>query len=685
MNRTALVTTTLAAFLFAGTLPAQTPNTSTQDSVHRAAHAITPEDILSIRELDDLRLSPDGKRIAFVVREPVDPKFPRLPRSSNIWIMPTDASERPRPMVPDIKNAASPLWSPDGRTLAFLSDRGVGGNSSAAQPDQVHLLRVDGGDGGQVDRLTSAPGGVEQFAWSPDGKTIAFVARDQATAEEQQREAAGYDAIEVDRNFKYNRLWVTNLSDRKAVQVTKQDFEINELAWSPKGNELALVIARTPKPEDSFLLSLVVVNRSSGDVARTLSTNAVPISGLLRWSPDSRSITFLEGVKEFASWVSVVASDGGTAAGVVRPLMKEYSGTVYTLDWTSDSKHLLAQSVEGTRQALLTIDSNSGAVRKLADVIQSQWDWSFSTDGQTIVYTAQTPESPSDIWVLTKDGQPRQITNFNPQTKSWRLGKVREVEWKNSKDGLTRRGVLITPPGYQPGKLYPTVVNTHPGNTPWWAGLHAKWWAWGHLLASNGYVVFLPNTRGVTGEGWRLHATTMDWGGMAFQDLMDGVDYLVAQRIADPNRLGIGGWSNGGFMTEYAITRTRRFKAAVAQAGHADFFSLHGTSPYMHVSHHISTPDSPYHNRKWYDDHSPITLIRNCRTPTLLIHGINDGGVPVGQAYEFYSGLRDVGVETELVVYPRERHSIQEYPHQLDLQKRVLAWFDKYLKAVDRR
>jgi dipeptidyl aminopeptidase/acylaminoacyl peptidase len=675
MNRMALISLALSVFLCAGTLLAQSPNKSTQNAVEGAAHAITPENILSIRDIRELQLSPDGKQIAFVVREPADPKLPRQPRASNIWIVPSDGSQRPHPMVPHLKNAYSPFWSPDGRTLAFLSDRGVDATDSAGQGDQVYLLRVDGGDAAMVERLTSVPGGVEGFAWSPDGKMIAFVARDQGTPEEQQREAAGYDAIEVDRNYKYNRLWVTNLSDRKAVQITKQDFEINEIAWSPKGDELALDIAATP--DDSVHLSLVVVNRLTGEIARTLSAN-ISLPGCLKWSPDGRWITFLEGppTKEFSSWVSVVPSGGGT----VRPLMKDYSGTVIALDWTPDSKHLLAQSIEGTREALLKIDSATAAVSKLADIIQTIWEFSFSTNGQTIVYTAQTPESPSDIWVLTKDAPPRQVTDFNPQTKSWRLGKVREVEWKNSKDGLTRRGVLITPPGYQPGKLYPTVVNTHPGDTAWWAGLHAKWWAWGHVLASNGYVVFLPNTRGVTGEGGRLHATTADWGGMAFQDLMDGVDYLVAQRLADPNRLGIGGWSNGGFMTEYAITHTTRFKTAVAEAGHSDFFSLYGTSSGMRSSMRITTPDSPHKNRKWYDDHSPITLIRNCRTPTLLIHGIRDGGVPVGQAYEFYNGLKDMGVETEMVVYPREGHNIQEYAHQLDLQKRVLAWFDKHLK-----
>src|SRR3989442_252452 len=669
----ALVAMTLGTFLSAGTGLAQNLVTSSPISKGRDARLITPEAVLSLREPRELQISPDGKQVAFRVREPADPKLPRAPRKTNIWIVPTDGSELPRPLIPNLDKATSPHWSPDGHWLAFLSDRGESGVDDPGATIQVYLVRRDGG---KAERLTSVPGGVEDFAWSPDNRMIAFVARDQPTAKEQERQSAGDDTVEVDRNFKYSKLWVSNLSDRKAVQVTKQDFEINELAWSPKGDEIALVVAKTQKPEDSLLLSLVVVNRSTGEVVRTLSTN-VELAGGLRWSPDGRWITFYEGppTKDFSAWVSVIAASGGT----VRPLLKDYSGSVIALEWTPDSKGLLAQSIEGTRQALLTIDATTGAVRKLADIIQTIWEFSFSTNGQTIVYTAQTPDSPSDIWVWTKEAQPRKITDFNPQTKSWRLGKVREVEWKNSKDGLTRRGVLITPPGYQPGKLYPTVVNTHPGDTAWWAGLHAKWWAWGQLLASNGYVVFLPNTRGVSGEGWRLHATIADWGGMAYQDLMDGVDYLVAQKIADPNSLGIGGWSNGGFMTEFAITHTTRFKAAVAQAGHSDFFSLYGTS-YLRAALRVFTPDSPYHNRKSYDEFSPITFIRNCRTPTLLIHGINDGGVPVGQAYEFYTGLKDVGVEAEMVIYPREGHNIQEYSHQLDVQKRVVAWFDKHLK-----
>jgi dipeptidyl aminopeptidase/acylaminoacyl peptidase len=627
-------------------------------------HTITPADALSIREPDEIKVSPNGKQIALIVNEPNDPKKPREPRASNIWVVPADGHEPPHPLVADLKNASTPRWSPDGRTLAFLSD------------DQIYLL--SDGERKAV-RLSNVAGGVQQFEWSPDGKMIAFLARDPATAEEESRRAAGDDAVvRPASNLKYSRLWLANLTDGKATQVTKQDFEIVEFAWSPTGNEFALIVAPTPADEDSYNLSLVIINRSTGEVTRTLTKNVVPITGLLRWSPDGQWITFYEfpPTKESNNWLSLAPARGGE----IRPLLKDYKGSVLIAEWTLDSRNLLVQSVEGTHEIIARVDIASGAFSKITDVIQSQWGASLGTNGETIAYLAQTPDSADDIWVIEKNAPPRRLTDFNPQTKSWALGKVSEVVWKNSKDALVRRGVLITPPGYVQGNLYPVVVNTHPGNTAWWTGFHAsRWWDWGQLLASNGYVVFLPNTRGVTGEGGAMHATIDHWGEMAFQDLMDGVDYLIAQKIADPNRLGIGGWSNGGFMAEYTITRTTRFKAAVAQAGHSDFFSIYGTSD-LRDGLRRTSKQSPYDDRKWYDEHSPITFIKNCRTPTLLLHGEFDSGVPLGQAQEFYTGLRDAGVEAELVVYPRERHSIQEYSHRIDVQKRMLAWFDKHLK-----
>ena len=637
------------------------PNALTQ-----TRHLITPEDVLTIRELSDVRLSPDGKVIAFVVSEPNDPSKPRERRASNIWVVPSAGPEPPRPLIPDLKSADTPRWSPDGRTLAFLSnpaDVSGAGESST----QIYLLR----DGAKsASQLTSVAGGVQEYAWSPDGRMIAFTARDQGAQEDA--------TVFPEPDLKYSRLWIANVDDHKATKIPAQNFEIEELAWSPDSNELALVVAPTPRNEDSYNLSLVVINRTTGEVLRSVTKNVAPVGGMLRWSPDGQWITFYEfpATKESNNWLSLARARGGE----IRPLLKNYPGSVLKSEWAADAKSLIALSVAGTHEVISSIDIASGAAQKITEVTRSQWGASLSIAGDKIAYLAQTPESADDVWVIEKNRSPQRLTDFNPQTKQWAFGKVREVTWKNSKDGLLRRGVLITPPNYKPGDLYPTIINTHPGDTAWWIGFHSsRWWDWGQLLASNGYVVFLPNTRGVTGEGGEMHATIDRWGELAFQDLIDGVDYLIDQRIADPNRLGIGGWSNGGFMTEYAITRTTRFKAAVAEAGHSDFFSLYGTS-YLRDGLRRTSQHSPYVDRRWHDEHSPITLIKNCRTPALLLHGQLDSGVPAGQAYEFYTGLRDAGVESELVIYPREGHSIQEYSHRVDLQKRMLAWFDKHLK-----
>jgi Tol biopolymer transport system component len=219
-------------------------------------------------------------------------------------------------------------------------------------------------------RLTNAPGGVEDYEWSPDGKMIAFVARDQATPEEQARRAAGDDAIvRPERDLKYTRLWVVNLSDGKATQVTKQNFEILEFAWSPAGDELALTVAPTPKDEDSYNLSLVVVSRSTGEVARTLTKNVPPITGLLRWSPDGRWITFYEfpPTKESNNWLSLAPARGGE----LRPLLKDYKGSVLKVEWAPDSRSLIVLSVEGTSEVISRVDIDTGAFHKITDVIRS--------------------------------------------------------------------------------------------------------------------------------------------------------------------------------------------------------------------------------------------------------------------------------------------------------------------------
>jgi len=634
------------------------------DALRLSGQPISPRDISEVRLASDVRLSPDARRVAFVVSEPAESG--RALRRSRIWIVATDGSERPRLQISG-GDDRSPRWSPDGEKLAFLSVREESSPGAGEATRQIYQAAANSEEG-SAQRLTSVGGGVDEFAWSPDGRLIAFAAPEPAIDE---------DPILVGRQLRYTRLGIVNVAEGTTTLVTGRDFDVQEFAWSPDGGEIALVVAPTPRPEDQFGLALVVVNRRTGKIARRLSEN-VAFSGGLRWSPDGQLITFFEcpPTREFGSWLAMVPAAGGE----VRPLLKDSISTTLRAEWAPDSKSLLLLTEEGTGQALLRLDATTGRSRRVADVVNSQWEFSFSTNGTTIAYLNQSMRSPSDVWLVAPGVSPRRLTDLNPQTRNWRLGSVRSVSWKNSKDGMTRKGILITPPDFEAGRPYPTIIEGHPGDTPWWTGWLGSWWSWGQLLASHGYVVFLPNYRGVNGEGWKMHATIGDWGGMAFQDLMDGIDALVEQRIADPNRLGMGGWSNGGFMTEWAITHTTRFRAAVAQAGHSDFFSLAGTS-YSRASLKISFGD-PFTNRAVYDAHSPMTFIRSCRTPTLLLHGANDSGVPVGQALEFYSGLKANGVQAEMVIYPREGHSIRERAHQEDLQNRVLAWFDGHLKEV---
>jgi dipeptidyl aminopeptidase/acylaminoacyl peptidase len=623
----------------------------------------TPEDLVDIRSVADPRISPDGKRIAFVVTEPGDSSKPDKARDDNVWIVPVDGSEPARLFAFSGKSENTPRWSPDGRWLAFLSDRGDDGQT------QIWLMRADGGE---AEKLTGAKAGVDGYKWSPDGRMIAFLARDAITDDEQKKQAMHDDAIHIDHDYKYERLWMIGLNDRKPALVTRQNIEVNEFDWSPDAASFAIAFTSTPVFE--LKSRLAVMRWSDGELLRTLTDN-VSSSSNVRWSPDGTGILFFESSPTgWSNWLALVSPGGGQA----RPLLKDYPGTLWAGEWGPDSKHLIAEAAVDTRVKLLRIDVQSGEAITLADILNSGPDFSVSADGRTLPFVNEKPDSPGDIWSFAIGGQLRQLTALHSQIPFLKLGNVREVSWKNRKDGQVLHGVLVTPADFRSGEPYPTIVEAHVGDSAWSSGWQGSWWQWAQLLASNGYVVFLPNARGVTGQGWKLHETITDWGGSAFDDIMDGVDSLIEQKIADPNRLGIGGWSNGGFMTTWAITHTNRFKAAVAFAAPVDFQIEWGVAGFGRSWSTLW--DTPMRARAVYDAHSPFHFVQNCTTPTLILHGETDPNAPIAQAYEFYHALKALGTESEMVVYPREGHSIQERAHQIDFQNRVLAWYAKHLK-----
>ena len=635
---------------------------------------ISPKDIQNIRTVSDVQLSPDGHRVAYVVRDLQEAKSLEEGAQNRVWVVKTDGTEVPQELAKHLKNAAFPRWAPDGHSLAFFSE---GVQSSDSIGNQIYLLR---GGSTKPERLTSTKGGVGWFEWSPDSKLIAFMTRGQKSEAELKKESEGDDAFEVDRDLRFSQLWVLSLVDGSVVQVPQQSFEIKTFAWSPDESEFAAFIVPTPILNDAFHPSLVVIERATGKVVRTLSEKAGPLP-TLQWSPNGKFILFNEFSQpppnSIASWYFATVPSAG---GPVRPILGDQPFDVLDAQWSPDSTHVVAQILANTQGYLASIDTSDSALVRLADVFTSRGDFNFSTNGRLTAYLNQTTDSPNDVWIVGSDKSATKLTNLNPQISGWNLSPATVVRWKDTQDGLDLDGLLVTPPGFQKGHRYPTIVQAHTGDSAWCRGWLASWSDWAQLLASHGYVVFLPNTRGVIGRGIKFHDMGSNGGGLAVQDLLDGVDYLVSEGIADPNRLGIGGYSNGGNATMYAITRTNRFKAAIVIAGVSDFFSYVGTSSIGNPTIDLRFKGiGPYADRGPFDKESPISNVIKCKTPTLLLYGERDTAVTPGQGYEFYYALKRLGVEAEMVTYPREGHWIYEPYHEIDVQSRVLNWFDEHL------
>jgi len=649
----------------------------TSSLLARENQGISPKDIQTIRTVSDVQLSPDGHRVVFLLRDPRGAKNQKEGGPNRLWAVKTDGAEVPQELAKNLKNAEFPRWAPDGHSLAFLS-KGVQSSDNKEEPgNQIYLLR---GESTKPERLTSTKGGVGWFEWSPNSKLIAFVTRGQNSEADLKKESEGDDAFEVDRNLPFSQLWVLSLADGSVLQVPQQGFEIKTLAWSPDESEFAAFIVPTPILNDAFHPSLVVIDRATGKVVRTLSKKA-GLLPTLQWSPNGQFILFNElsqpPPNSICSWYFATVPSAG---GPVLPILGDRPFDVLDAQWSPDSTHVVAQIFANTQGYLASVDTRDSTFVKLADVFTSRGDFRFSTNGRLTAYLNQSTTSPNDVWVVGSDKSPTKLTNLNPQTSGWNLNPVEVVHWKDTQDGLDLDGLLVTPPGFQKGHRYPTIVQTHSGDTAGWRGWLASWSDWAQLLASHGYVVFLPNTQGVIGRGIKFHDMGSNGGGLAVQDLLDGVDYLVSEGIADPNRLGIGGYSNGGNATMYAITRTTRFKAAIVIAGVSDFFSYVGTSSIGNPTIDLRFKGvGPYADRGPYDKESPISNVIKCKTPTLLLYGEQDTAVTTGQGFEFYYALKRLGVEAEMVTYPREGHWIYEPYHEIDVQTRVLNWFHIHL------
>ena len=660
---------------------------------------ITPRDIMKLRDMRDVAMSPDGRTVLFTVQQQMS-TF-NSPHQT-IWAVPADGSAAARPFIASAGVDSNPHWSPDGKWIAFLSNRPnplasdkgtsfafsmeaadgssppVTGTPPADKPapgkTSSQLWLMPAGGGGAIP-LTTMPADVTDLAWSPDGKQIAFLSVDPETTAEEAAKTAGENWTEVDHDTHFSRLWILDLATHRARRVSPEGVNVSAMDWAPDGKRMAIRIADTPGINDYFYHSRIVLfDPGSGTIGKTVLEHAA--EGPL-WSPDGKTV--LGEAIRLPGFIGLGVRLYDVSSGTSQALADDYPGLFTKVRWSADGKSILSLSFEKTRTSIVRLDPRGGGVATIAALDGESDDFDISRDGKALAVALSSPGRPADVWMIS-GGKARPITQVNPEVARWKLGKVEQISWQNSKDGKTIYGVLVTPPGYRPGTPTKMVVQIHGGpEWAWWAGWLGSWHEWAQMLATHGYVVFLPNPRGSDGQGTDFaRAVGNDWGGMDYQDVMDGVDDLIAKKIADPDRLGIGGWSYGGFMSAWAVTHTDRFKAAVVGAAPTDLV------PFARIT---DTPDFPlgYYgdvttHMADYDRSSSARMLQNAHTPVLVMDGAADTRVPPTLGLEFYRGLKMLGRTAEMVTYPGEPHWLHDPAHQQDVQRRVLAWFDTYLR-----
>lgn len=630
-------------------------------------------DFLNIPGISNVQLSPEGNSILYVLSES---DWKANKQIGHIWLVESDGKDA-KQLTFGAEGERNPEWSPDGKWISFLTKR------NEDKVNQIYIMRSDGGEG---KRLTKHKTPVTNFKWSPNSQKVYFIANDSLTKEEEVSKKLNDDVYSLDENYKQKHLWVIDLANNKELQITNGDYSILNYSLSADGQKI--VVHRGPKPlYDFYNESEVWVMNNDGSNGKQLTNNTISESSA-RISPNGKSVLFMASANEkFESFynrnIFLISATGDSSVSFPT---KDMAFAVSAAEWSSDGRLIFFVANMGSQSQLWQYELSSKKFTQLTKGKHSVGQWYYSPKVNQHLITINTIENPGDIYTI-KNGQLQQLTqHYDYLKKEFHLPKQNVISWKG-KDDVTVEGMIYYPHNYEPGKQYPLIVQTHggPASSDKY-GMSRSFTRYNPVLTGKGYVVLQPNYRGSTGYG---DGFLRDMVGGYFKqshlDVMTGVDFLISQGIADPDRMVKMGWSAGGHMTNKIITFTNRFKAASSGAGAVNWIGMYAQSDVRNNR----TPwfgGSPWQKDAPIDvywNNSPLKYISNVKTPTLVIVGENDPRVPMPQSVELYRALRSLGVPTRLYVAPREPHGWRELQHRLFKINSELEWFAKY--ALDEK